>query len=223
MQETLLMGPSRNNDIGLGDLVDGVRFFGEQPTTGFINGTRLASQIGLTQGTAQHSNEPWLHFELDGKTLYVAKKTYRYSISWNSIHARGAVFGTRTVVINGLTYKVRLLTGANTNPTPATGGYNPVGTEDSEWNRLIYIVHNGVHTNRNNKTPPGAWPLYGDTDLVVHSSGGNGHGSWTQETNAASAGQCVARGYLGVTHFLFNASSSTLTYYGWRPVLELGH
>lgn len=220
MQESLLMGSS------LEEPIESVEFLGEVPTNGFINGSELASAIGLTAGTAQFTNEPWLHFELDGKTLYVAKKPYRHKLSWDQIHARGAVFGTRTVVINGLTYKVRLLKGADVDPTPVTAGnFNPVGTHTSEWNRLIYAVHNGVHANANNQTPPGQWPLYSDTDLVLHYtvvSGGMGDASWCQETNMNNAAERVLRGFRGVSYLFFNPSSYSIDDgRGWRPVLEL--
>lgn len=215
MQESLLMSPS------LEDSAAGVEFLGEVPTSELINGTALASAIGLTAGTAQHSNAGWLHFELDGKTLYVAKKPYRYNLSWDSIHARGAALGTRTVTINGLRYKVRLLRGADVNPTPALSGYNPVGTSASEWNRLLYNVHNGVHTHSGNRTPPGHWPLYSDTDLVIHTTAGNGRLSWCQETIANDGSQRVYRGVNGVTYFGFTISSYVFTNCGWRPVLEL--
>lgn len=215
MQESLLMIPS------LEEPTESVEFLGEVSASGFITGDALASAIGLTAGTAQHTDEPWLKFELDGKTLYVAKKPYRYNLSWNSIHARGAVFGTRTVVINGLTYKVRLLRGADVDPTPAPSGYNPVGTSASEWDRLIYNVHNGVHTRANNTTPPGHWPLYSDVDLVVHNTGGKGSRSWCQETRVTATGQRVRRGGLGVSYVDFVSASTAVSDHGWRPVLEL--
>ncbi len=196
-------------------------FLGEMSASELITGNALASTIGLTAGTSQHSNEPWLHFELDGKTLFVAKKSYRHSVSWDHINARGAVFGTRTVTIQGRTYKVRLLTGADTNPTSVAVGYNPIGTEESEWNRLLYNVHNGVHTNTNNTTPPGEWPLYSDADLLVHYNYGNGSYSWCQETHATNATLRVLRGFSGVTNFTSVTSSGTNAYFGWRPVLEL--
>lgn len=196
-------------------------FLGEVPARELISGNALASAIVLTAGIAQHTNEPWLKFNLDGKTLYVAKKSYRHSISWDQIHARGAVFGTRTVTINGDTYKVRLLTGADTNPTPVTTGYSSIGTSNSEWERLIYAVHNGVHTNTSNRTPPGAWPLYSDADLLVYNSYGHGNCSWTQETGTANVGQRVFRGGAGVTYFALQSSSNVHTQMGWRPVLEL--
>lgn len=66
-------------------------FLGEVPVIEFITGDVLA----------KHSDESWVKFELDGKTLNVAKKPLRRSISWDQTHVRGAVFGNATVVIQG--------------------------------------------------------------------------------------------------------------------------
>src|SRR5690554_5978523 len=66
----------------------GAGFYGEVPVSELITGDLLASTIGLTEGTVLHSNEPWLKFALDGKTLYVAKKPFRHSIPWDQIHAQ---------------------------------------------------------------------------------------------------------------------------------------
>ena len=200
---------------------EGVNFLGEVPVTELITGNTLASAIGLTVGTAQHSNEPWLHFELDGKTLYVAKKPYHNNLSWDHINAVGAVFGTTTVTINGETYKVRLLKGANTDPTPVEAGLNPTGTDQSEWDRLLYSIHNGVHTDDRNKTPPGAWPLYSDQDLLVNQSYGNGSLSLCQETNTVRGTWRVARGVVGITLLNYPAKNYRHANHGWRPVLEL--
>lgn len=221
MQEILLGHGDTGNDIGLGELVDGVRFWGEVPVSELITGDVLATEIGLTAGIAQYSNEPWLKFELDGKTLYVAKKPYRYDLSWNQIHLSGAVYGTRTIELIGDTYRVRLLTGADVDPTPAPGGFNPVGTHASEWNRLLYSVHNGIHTHANNRTPPGHWPLYSDTDLLIHQTLGNGSFNWCQETDANYASQRVFRGRYGVSYFGFGGFYNVSSIFGWRPVLEL--
>ncbi len=125
------------------------KFIREVPASEFITGAALASQIGLTAGTSQHSDAGWLHFELDGKTLYVAKKPYRHSASWDQINARGAVFGTKTVVINGKTYKVRLLKSVASGDmyTGSDVVYDPVEAYGSEWNRLFYPIHSGKHTD----------------------------------------------------------------------------
>lgn len=207
----------------------GVEFLGEVPTSGFINGLELASAIGLTAGTAQHSNEPWLHFVLDGKILYVAKKPYRYSVSWNHINAAGAVFGTKTVEINGKTYKVRLLKStANDDMYTGSSGFDPVGAYGSEWNQLMYSVHSGKHTDTSNPSPVsgegirfGTLAQYTDVDLVVHETAGNGSFSWCQETPSANTGARVYCGRYGVSRLGWYTASSVSPLIGWRPVLEL--
>ena len=207
----------------------GVKFRGEQSVTGFINGTSLASAIGLTAGTAIHTNEPWLHFVLDDVELYVAKKPYRSHVSWNHIDAAGAVSGT-TVVINGKTYKVRLLKTVATGDvyTGVRNVYDSVETHGSEWNRLFYPIHSGNHINTSNPSPDsgedirfGTLAQYTDTVLVVHSSAGNGSASWCQESVSGSTGLRVLRGYYGVSYLVWTSASYAHSINGWRPVLEL--
>lgn len=202
----------------------GVSFLGEFPANGFMNGAALASAIGLTAGTAQHSNEPWLKFNLDGKTLYVNKKSYRHSISWDQINAVGAVFGTATVTINGLTYKVRLLKGAASDPIYGGGAlHDPVQSWGSEWNRLMYpLVPNP--TNKPSSGISGEGIIYGasanytETELNLVSSSGTGRAIWCQES---SGGSRVFRGSVGLSFFNLYTSSGVTTATGWRPVLEL--
>ncbi len=199
-------------------------FLGEVAAADFITGNALASAIGLTAGTALNSNEPWLHFEIDGKTLYVAKKIFRHTVSWNHINARGAVFGTATVVIQGKTYKVRLLKGANSDPTPAGAGYDQEKTWGSEWNRLFYPLVPNTAQSAQIPTYPisgegilfGGWANYTDAQLDI-----SNRYMWCQETNVDSAGQRVLRGIYGLSYLSFNASSVANSNYGWRPVLEL--
>ena len=207
----------------------GVEFLGEVGVTGFINGLELATTIGLTAGTAQHTDAGWLHFELDGVELYVAKKTYRHSVSWNHIHAAGAVFGDKTIEINGKTYKVRLLKSvANGNTYTGSNGYDPIQAYGSEWNRLFYPIHSGKHTDASNPSPVsgegirfGTLAQYTDTDLVVHNTVGNGSYSWCQETPSANPNNRVRRGSYGVSNLRWNAASIVFSGTGWRPVLEL--
>ena len=208
----------------------GVEFLGEVPTTDFINGVDLATQIGLTTGTAQHTDSPWLHFELDGVELYVAKKTYRHSLSWNHIHAAGAVFGTKTVEIKGKTYKVRLLKSVATGDsyTGANSVFDPIQAYGSEWNRLMYPIHSGEHTNANNPSPRsgegirfGTLAKYTDADLLLHHTVGSGNRSWCQESVSSSTGSRVYRGYNGVSYLVWSTASNVHARGGWRPVLEL--
>lgn len=208
----------------------GVEFLGELPAEGFITGDTLASQIGLSAGTTQHSEAGWLHFVLDGVTLYVAKKPFRHSVSWNHIHDRGAVFGSREVVINGETYKVRLLRSAvDDGYMGSTNGvFDPTETYGSEWNRLMYPIHSPKHSDTRNPTPVsgegiqfGSLGNYTDTELVTHSSGGDGSQSWCQESSVNGQEYRVFRGAGGVSFLFWPRVSDVVSGKGWRPVLEL--
>lgn len=202
-------------------------FLGEVSASTFITGDALASGIGLTAGTAQHSNEPWLKFLTgEGKTLYVAKKPFRYNLSWNHINTANAVYGDRTIEINGESFKVRLLKGAASDPTVSGGGHDLEKTWGSEWNRLMYPL---VPNPTNTPTHPisgegihyGEWGNYTEAQLNVGSSGGNGRYSWCQETDAGNSGVRIVRGTVGLSYISLVGFSSVSTLYGWRPVLEL--
>lgn len=123
---------------------DGTRFLGEVEAGKFITGNKLASDIGLTRGTSINSNTQWFKYQMDNEIVYIPKKPFRYNLSWNDINAANAVFGNKTVTINGKTYRVRLLKAYNEKATTKTEnditfvspsyGENNKG---SEWNKLI--------------------------------------------------------------------------------------
>lgn len=168
-------------------------FYGEVPHNDFISGEDLCDAIGLTAGELQHSTEPWLKFALDGKIIYVAKKTYRHSISWNDINAVGAVTGAAGVWIDGRYYAVKLLS-------------------TTEWDALMYPIHVDH--------PSGApvWANYTDEDLLVRSTYGNGSYTWTRTKSGTNR---VSRGYGGVAGSYDYTPSSAYAGRGFRPVLSL--
>lgn len=198
-------------------------FFGEVPASELITGDALASRIGLSSGTAQFSNEPWLKFAYQGKIQFVAKKPFRYSLSWNDINAANAVYGDRTVTIGGLTYKVRLMRGAENDPSNYTDDdRDAIG---SEWNRLLLPIHKNASSNWTYPEYGGVtedWGIdYTDADLLTHYNHGNGAYSWCQETQGDNASGRVCRGELGVSYSGSSCASDSFSYCGWRPVLEL--
>ncbi|MFY9376721.1 MAG: hypothetical protein WAP58_00785, partial [Peptococcia bacterium] len=169
-------------------------YFGFVSAGQLISGASLAQAIGLSAGTSQFSDAGWLKWVKNNKIMFVAKKTLRHSIAWDQIDAVGAVFGDKTVVIGGFTYKVRLL----------TGGKHPGG---GEWNVLMYGVHKDQSPN---------WDSFNDTDL--HVGTGNGHRSWCQEVQG---GLYTLRGGEGITGFIGSTPENKTSINGWRPCLEL--
>lgn len=76
-----------------GDIQHG--FFGELPSTDIINGTDLASQIGLSAGIAFNTGVEWLKFAHKGQILFIPKRPLRYGLSWDQIQAVNAIYITR--------------------------------------------------------------------------------------------------------------------------------
>lgn len=177
-------------------------FVGEVPTTDLINGTALASLVGLTAGTAQNTEEPWLKYDVDGKVLYIAKKPYRRAISKPSLVSADIVTGSRTVVINDKTYKVRLLTGSG---------------DASEWNTLLYPICTARPINVS------IWANYTNADLGIYNSISNGVGQ-ASHVQEGSGGSNLTRGADGGATDIkrqFTANNTAQAWFGWRPVLEL--
>lgn len=222
--------PSASDDTsgspGPSNLVGGVMqagYFGTVTSTELITGDALASAAGLSAGTTQNSTTDWLKFAHEDKILFVAKKPIRHSITWDAIHAAGCAYGSKTVVIGGLTYKVRLFRSALTDP--ALDANADKGAIGSEWNKLMLPIH---------VEAPSSWayPVYcgttedwginfTDADLWTISSAGNGTYTWCQEKLTSNAAGRVIRGGGGVSYWSTYTSSNTNANYGWRPVLEL--
>lgn len=219
----ILLGGGKSKPLWVGG------FIGEVSASEFITGDALASAIGLSAGVSQHSTAGWLKFEdsVDGKTKYIAKRPLRHSVSWNQIQAKGAVFGTVQVIVNGDAYKVRLLSGANSNPAVAATNntYDHAGTHGCEWNRLMYRVSGKPFRIPSNKLTSegisvGDWASYSEKDLVTEETGNPGSLSWCQETGVPNTYR-VMRGYAGVSYLSQYTSSHVDVARGWRPVLEL--
>ena len=178
-------------------------FFGEVPASELFTGTELSGLIGLSAGTNVNSNEPWLKFIIDGEIIYVAKKHYKNSVSWNHINAANAVYDDETSKIvskDGNDYRVTLIRGANTDPSGASGPHDL-----SEWDRLMYKVS----VNDPEGTP---WASYTDIELDI-----TGAYTWCQETSTTNR---VVRGYASLVYFYAPAPAYFTSSSRWRPALR---
>ena len=171
-------------------------YYGIKTSAQIMSGTQLATAMGITEGTSQNNTDGWLHFYVGknatcnktGKAyeIYVAKKAIRHSISWNHINSKNGVTGKDVIANNGITYKCRLLTGADANPSTTTDGMG------SEWNNLIYRVHSEVVNTGTNKQIGANWATMDNNELNIT---GNGGYTWCQEVYGPSPTNRVGRGY----------------------------
>jgi hypothetical protein len=201
----------------------GVDWYGEVTAEELIDGEGLASLIGLTAGVAQHSDAGWLHVGLDGTELLIAKRPLRHTISWDHLNAVNAVYGNRTVEINGQLYKVRLPKGANSDPTSTDAGWDVPHSHGSEWNRIFYRLTNDTYYDARNtkasEVPFVHLAQYSEVDLILDTRvpEPNGSFSWCQETTGSDR---VLRGHFGVSNLFRDTPSVTASRCGWRPFLE---
>jgi hypothetical protein len=200
---------AKKNSTGLIVGNESMGYYGEVLPSKFISGDALATAIGLTVGTAINSTEGWLKFSYGYVNIYIAKKPFRYNLTWAEINNRGAVYGEdklgtpakAQVVIGGKTYNVRVIRVANSDPVPLNGLGN------SEYFDLLVRV---------NKSVNGSWPLFTNTDLGFVT--GFGSRSWAREALSTN----TAQRFMVQSGNLYGTALTTArsTDYAWRPVLE---
>lgn len=193
MQELLLSVDKKSNQDSA--------YLGYVPPGDFITAQGIVTTLALTQG-AVNNTEGWLKFKYESKILYIFKRHVAYGVPWNTLNSKGAVFGTTTVTINELVYKVRLIKGGNSDPSTGAGG---------EWNDLIMPLVYGE-------------PKY-FTDVDLGNDPATNRGTICQETILTNSNNCVARGNGSSATANYQTAGTPKTYNqvfsGYRPVLEL--
>lgn len=244
----LAYGPGPQ-ELQAGDMTAG--YFGVVPASAFYSGDRLAFELGVTEGVLQNSDADWLKFARKGRILFVPKKSFMHSVSWDHLYERGLVYGTddegkaprgtptnqlTTVEHGGNRFAVRLLTGAKADPFAETDplfftdemiGLN-VGA-GSEWNELIYRVHQDIPDDPDTigmAADRHGGPQVGDnwasyTGSELNIGTGNGRASWCQEQGDDSDRIRASRGYGDVAYFDRFSANYAYSRLGWRPCLEL--
>lgn len=185
------------------EVVPDLEYFG---TELLITGVALASLVGMTAGTSINSPVGFMKFARKGKELFVATRPLRSSISWNQLNAINVITGNKVVEINGVSYKVRLLTGGNGDPSSAAGG---------EWNELMYAVCSGRPASY---VGPKLAEL-SETTLWI-GDGSNIRSTLCQETQGGVPANCIRRGRDNTQYYAGLPKTDNGTTVYWRPVLE---
>ena len=136
--EPTALGPGTQSLIA-GDLQAG--FFGQVSQADFgITMTQVMSDLGISEGTAQFTDDGLLKFIHRGKIKYINRRPIRHSILWDTIQARlvangGNVYGGVTMTFGGNSYKVRLMRGWG----QVSANANETGTPNYETGPLYTI------------------------------------------------------------------------------------
>lgn len=206
------------------------------PDTEFITAGALCTALGVTEGTLiNNTGNDWFRFIDGDKVLCVPRLGLRLDISFNFLYQKGLVYGRndngvvpispavnqyKTIDINGETFIVRLMKGAEVDPSTATYNQNnPIGSRDSEYTRLFQRMWKGetLRPPLGNYTPQ---------ELGCLDATGNiRYSTWCQEAHAYNSPTFrVYRSldlpaWLATTNGNFRVSGNY--HMVWRPVLEL--
>lgn len=224
-------------EVKLGDYNLG--WYGTLTATEFITSADLAAAVGLTVGPQANSAPQWQKFARKGKTLYVPTVPLYYQLSWKMLYDLGLVFGvdgpgpynagadvpqSKKVVINGETYRVRLMTGFSDVltefPSSSTGVAEPMETNLNEWNDLIYPL---------SYLTPDVQRIANYSQLTPAQLGMSstvGPCLVQERVSAVANSSAIVRGTAASTSVRATIATRaavgiTTTAYHWRPVLEL--
>lgn len=212
------LGPGEQN-LQAGDMDEG--YFAEI-AGGSIEGVPtygdLVAEVGLSAGSLTNDeSSPWLKCALDGKVLLVARRCVKKTPSWEDLDDSNLVYGDVEVTFGAFTYKVRLLTGAESDPSEqdeqtTSESLAPASFDVSEWNRLIYHFH---------EEAVGDWESYTGSDMDIMGGVDDNASTWCQETWVEESDRAVTRGRQGIKDYNYATKTSDVWLRVWRPVLEL--
>lgn len=203
-------------------------FLGEVKANEFVNGDELASKINLLDGVSQYSDTSWLKFILDCNIVYIPKKPIRRSISWEHLKQVGETHdGEITISVDGNSYDVTLIRGsAAAHRSDSTVVCDSSFTHDSEWNRLLYPIHEYTldgypwNAHRTTSVPLNVWASYTYIGNL-NSNRGQGSYCWCIDPHQTDEDRPLVRGCHSVMGSKLSHHTNAGLMNGWRPLLRL--
>lgn len=190
-------------------------------------------------GSALNTTTPWLKFGIDGRLLYTPKKPITYGFSWSAVYGAGLAWGSndnglfsngtprnqyRTIVLNGVTYKVMLWNvlqpGLGKLPYTGTNYTNRTEMLGSDWMRLIPNIVTGTISAQ--EGPKWAtYDLVNDLGMGTSTATTAGIQICREQVNANDSYTRSASISSNVWALGAPAIQDSQAYIGWRPVLEI--
>ncbi len=218
------LGPGSTKLVA-GDMNAG--FFGEVPAEDFISGQELADYISPKMGKVQFSEEPWLKFAYKGKVQFIAKKILINSTTYYQLADNRLVDGSKTINIQGINYKIRLIKGVADEVDSKDNSLGAKAAHYSEWNQLMLPIHENAPDKWENpeyvESDLKSWNInYTSKDLglaLAKTEGGIGFGAICQDR--VIRGTTKPEIFIGSWINQEEIGIAVRKMTGWRPVLEL--
>lgn len=168
-------------------------YLGQWTPDEVIRPSILAEMVGMGANVINPDSD-WLKFSVEGRIFYVAKKPISNLTSYTALSGLNLVEGNRVITLGYDQYKLKLLSGED--------------TDTSDWNRLMYRVSKDDPTET-------FWEEFTDAELGINTNIGG------QTISRSTSGTSVySRGRYGVKTIQANGKTFTNVVNGWRPVLE---
>ncbi|MDE6590697.1 MAG: fibronectin type III domain-containing protein, partial [Oscillospiraceae bacterium] len=186
-----------------------------------MSGSMANYTIGNTP-TDPANRLQWHKIKDSNKTLLVCDRVILVAMTWNDLDDQGYVTG-KTLTIDGVKYKCRLLTGGSTyRSEPSNGSYLGGSPANNEWDR--FITREEVITG----LPA---PLSSDLDSTLNATDkGSTHNqfwnwmgvySWCKEVYSGASSHRAVRGCSSANRWYWLNAAYWFQYTGFRPVLEV--
>lgn len=226
------------NVLQVGDYNYG--YFGNIPSSSFINANTLRAALGFSGGTVINASPKWHKYARNGKVIFVPETAVAGVVGWNMLYNAGLVFGTgdngpynsgsnvtqnAQVTIGPDTYRVRLMRGYNDDNgvfCPTTAVVEPTESFTCEWDDFIYPLSQCV---------PAAQRMANVANLTIANVllTTIANGAVCQERTVSAAGTApVQRGCnvgagarQGFSARQYNPMTNATNSNLWWPVLEL--
>lgn len=164
----------------------------------------------------------WREVNDGNKKLLISDRVLLAGVSWNDLNAQGLVSG-KSIVIDGKTYKLRILTGGS-NQRPGSDGYGGGSPTSNEWDRIITneAGYSGLPT-------PIASDLDTTSDAKDTNSTHNKFWNWLyvssfcQDISELDSTNRAKRGYASARNWTHTSATFRDNSNGWRPVLEVNN
>ena len=162
----------------------------------------------------------WVKIKDGDKTLLICDRVILVNVTWNDLNSAGWIFG-KEVTIDGAKYKLRSLTGGSNyrNTSDAYAGGTPT---NNEWDR--FITREEVITGLPAPVSSDLDSNLNSTDFSsTHNALWNWAGvyTWCQETYSSNTSHRALRGCLSARRWNYNYAAFSVSFVGFRPVLEI--
>lgn len=186
----------------------------------FITEVDLCDYVGFNRDRVIERRNKWICVKYNDVELRFPQKPILSNVSWVDLDNRGLVYGERILVLEGVSYNIRLFEGLTPGPVTPESLLSLRGTCGSEWNTLLYPFYKPSEDQYILGDDLGSLAQFTDLDLLTHIDICTASRSWVQESRNSDSNLGTLRGGWGLDYVSQAPKSTADATMVWRPILE---